>query len=46
MIALEGTGTSSEIKEQYEEIKKFVGRGFSIFLLFKGKMGRKRTEVK
>jgi hypothetical protein len=31
MVAIENTGTSSEIKEQYEKNEKFVGRDF--FLL-------------
>jgi hypothetical protein len=28
MTTLESTGTSTEIKEQYEKHKKFVGRSF------------------
>ena len=31
MAAIESTGTSSEIKEQYEKYEKFVRRRFFIF---------------
>ena len=31
MVTVESIGTSSEMKEQHEKYKKFVGGGFFIF---------------
>ena len=44
MATIESTGTSSELKEQYEKHEKFVF-GF-LFSPPKEKQRRKRTEVK
>ena len=41
MSAVESIGTSSEVKEQYGNMKKFAGGGFFIFSSRKKENGRK-----
>ena len=45
MIVVETTGTSSEVKKQYEKHEKFLG-GFFLFSLPKKEKGRKYEKQK